>query len=125
MLGGIDQAVPHMTEQQQTTVTLVDLLREARRSEKAANSLTAAQIEAAYDRQKGPYRKRPFFVVHGETKREESLSNRKEEWLAKRLFNDARTLSLPNDDCLQLLDYQFPLKATRSDEGVGKIDSLA
>lgn len=107
---------------QQTPGTLITLLAQARGSEEAAASITSAQIEAAYDFQRGPYRRRSFFVAHATTERDETTSPRKEEQLAKRLFSGTRSLRLPGGDELRLLDYQFPLKATRSDEGVGKVD---
>jgi hypothetical protein len=87
----------------------------------AATSITPTAILAAYKDQKGPYRKRPFFVMHAGTERDEGSSNRKEEQLAKRLHQQ-NELTLPDGDQIRFLDYQFPLKAVRADVGVGKID---
>jgi hypothetical protein len=57
--------------------------------------------------------------------REREGSNRKEEHLAGALFNYCRagnSLKLPDGKELQILDYQFPLQAKRSDKDVGKVD---
>jgi len=66
-----------------------------------------------------------YFVGHsGEAPGGES-SNRREELLAMALWNSARgrqPLALPGGEQLDLLDYQFPLKAQRSDKGIGKVD---
>lgn len=55
-------------------------------------------------------------------------TSRREEHLAVALFNtlgaDGGGLAMVDDDSLRILDYQFPLKASRSDPGVGKIDLL-
>jgi len=110
-----------MTKPHERPPTLIDLLRRARRSNETATNITSAEIEAAYYAQRGPYRKRPYFVVHAETDRTKETSNRGEEWLARRLYAQ-QELVLPDGDQLQLLDYQFPLKAARSDVGVGKVD---
>jgi hypothetical protein len=52
-------------------------------------------------------------------------TNRREEHLALALWNDQRDgLLLPDGEALSLIDYQVPLKARRSDAGVGKLDLL-
>lgn len=54
-----------------------------------------------------------------------TYSNRNEEHLAVALFNASRggaTFDLPDLRQLVFIDYQTPLKARRTDAGVGKID---
>lgn len=54
-----------------------------------------------------------------------SSSNRKEEHLAVALYNASRAgaaFALPDERPLSVIDYQTPLKARQSDQGVGKID---
>ncbi len=47
-------------------------------------------------------------------------TNRVEEWIAKQLFNQKDV-----DVLGAIIDYQIPLKNSRKDEGVGKIDLLS
>ncbi|QKC85771.1 hypothetical protein [Mesorhizobium sp. NZP2077] len=110
-----------MTDAEETPSTLLDHLRLARQSSDMAASLSASQLKSAYDVQRGPFRKRPYFVSHSSTDRTQDTSNRAEEWLARRLYQQGK-LRLPDGNLLQLIDYQFPLKAARSDAGIGKID---
>jgi len=66
-----------------------------------------------------------YFVDHAGVTSSGGFSNRREEHLAVALWNAAQEgtpLTMPNDDSLRILDYQFPLKAARSDTGVGKVD---
>ena len=52
-------------------------------------------------------------------------SNRKEEHLAGALFNackKGKPFELPNGESLDIIDYQFPLKAKQKDKGIGKLD---
>lgn len=55
-----------------------------------------------------------------------TFTNRNEEHLAIAIFNAYRPpaagLQLPNGEELHIVDYQLPLKARRSDSGVGKVD---
>lgn len=51
-------------------------------------------------------------------------SNRKEEHLAIALWNLKEHWPRPGNGRFRLLDYQFPLKASRSDQGIGKVDML-
>ena len=51
-------------------------------------------------------------------------SNRREEILAKALWKLNHSWSHPGGGQFRLLDYQFPLKAKRSDKGIGKVDLL-
>ena len=54
-----------------------------------------------------------------------SHSNRSEEHLAVALFNATKNgedFSLTGGQRLSFLDYQFPLKARQSDQGIGKVD---
>lgn len=55
-----------------------------------------------------------------------SESNRGEEHLALALWNQDKPWprSHPVDGWLRLIDYQFPLKARQSDQGIGKVDLL-
>jgi hypothetical protein len=52
-------------------------------------------------------------------------SNRKEEHLAGALFNACKMgkpFELPDGQSLDIIDYQFPLKARQGDKGIGKLD---
>jgi len=52
-------------------------------------------------------------------------SNRKEERLAGALFNackKGKQFELPDGHSLDIIDYQFPLKARKGDKGIGKLD---
>lgn len=51
-------------------------------------------------------------------------SNRGEEHLAIALWNLKEHWPRPGSGRFRLLDYQFPLKASRSDRGIGKVDLL-
>ncbi|RWG78554.1 hypothetical protein [Mesorhizobium sp.] len=112
-----------MTDAKEIPTTLLDHLRLARGSSDMAESLSAAELKSAYDVQRGPFRKRPYFVSHSSTARTQDASNRAEEWLARRLCQQGE-LHLPDGNLLRLIDYQFPLKAERSDTGIGKIDLI-
>jgi hypothetical protein len=52
-------------------------------------------------------------------------SNRLEELTAVAMINLNRRWPLEGDGYFRLIDYQTPLKARRSDKGIGKIDLLA
>lgn len=110
-----------MTDAEEIPSTLLDHLRLARLSSDMAASLSAEQLKNAYDVQRGPFRKQPYFVSHAGIGRTQGASNRAEEWLARRLYKQG-SLRLPDGNLLRLIDYQFPLKAVRSDTGIGKID---
>jgi len=65
-----------------------------------------------------------YFVGHPRFEPREG-SNRKEEHLAGALFNhcqEGKSLILPDNRELKIIDYQFPLKARQGDKGIGKID---
>ena len=69
-----------------------------------------------------------YFVGHNGKLSGKGGSNRREEHLAVALWNfcgRSRWLRRPDGGRLRLLDYQFPLKARRSDYGIGKVDLLA
>jgi hypothetical protein len=53
-----------------------------------------------------------------------SSSNRSEEHLAIALWNSFRStgIPLPNGDEMVFVDYQVPLRASRLDSGIGKMD---
>jgi hypothetical protein len=75
-------------------------------------------------RQNAPARRQGYFSK-SRTGTTSSLpgSNRGEELLAASLFVK-NSLVLPSGERLSVLDYQFPLKSVRADEGVGKVDLL-
>jgi hypothetical protein len=50
-------------------------------------------------------------------------TNRTEEHLAIGLYH-RKQLAFTNGESVKLLDYQFPLKSTNADDGIGKIDLL-
>src|SRR5687767_9855330 len=94
--------------------TLLDLLQMARRTEAGGLSITSDEIEAAYDRQRVPHRRKtPFFVRHKAASLAGRQSNRTEERLAKHLCADQRELSLGDGTSMRFIDFQFPLKAVR------------
>ena len=66
---------------------------------------------------------KPYFVGH-DGKHSADGSNRQEEILAIALWNLKTSWPRPGDGRFRLLDYQFPLKARRSDQGIGKVDLL-
>jgi hypothetical protein len=89
------------------------------------NDLVAAyhQVREAAPR-RHPRGKR-YFVGHSGVTSNGGHSNRREEHLAVALWNncnDGSPLVMPDGRVLDLLDYQFPLKARQGDKGVGKVD---
>jgi len=70
-------------------------------------------------------RRKKYFVGHEVFLGGKKKSNRKEEHLAGALFNECqkgKRFLLPGNRGLNIIDYQFPLKARQDDKGVGKID---
>jgi len=70
-------------------------------------------------------RNKAYFVDHAGLKSRSDNSSRREEHLALALWGASQTgtpMVLPSDETLEILDYQTPLKARRSDKGVGKVD---
>lgn len=70
-------------------------------------------------------RDKPYFVGHSGVTSSGEYSNRREEHLAVALWNatqEGTLMVMPGCDNLRFLDYQFPLKASRGDKGVGKVD---
>ncbi|MDA8587071.1 hypothetical protein N9L47_12560 [Rhodobacteraceae bacterium] len=65
---------------------------------------------------------RPYFVGHSGYPSTSNETNRREEHVAIAMVNGQQNWRLPNGTCFELLDYQVPLKATRSDREIGKID---
>jgi hypothetical protein len=65
---------------------------------------------------------RRYFVGHDGRPSTGSRTNRIEEHLAMALVNDHAHWEIPTRTSVDLLDYQFPLKAHRTDAGIGKID---
>jgi hypothetical protein len=65
---------------------------------------------------------RLYFVGHDGRPSSGSRTNRIEEHLAIALVNDYPHWEIPGKASVDLIDYQVPLKAHRSDVGVGKID---
>jgi hypothetical protein len=98
---------------------------------KEACALSLDDLVSAYHdaRDAAPHRhlhNKQYFVGHSGATSNLEESNRREEHLAIALWNSARdgSLQLPGDHSLELLDYQFPLKAQQGDKGVGKVDLL-
>jgi hypothetical protein len=95
----------------------------------AINALDAAQLVTEYRslRQQAPRRAARglrYFVGHDGIPGSGPSTNRREEHLAIALCNTRRIRPLPDGGSLRLLDYQVPLKARRSDAGIGKLDLL-
>ena len=104
-------------------------VRRVRDYENTANQLDAADIETLYLDlvEIAPMRSttgKQYFVGHTGMTENKGVSNRVEEHLAIALMRESPSLALPGIGVLDLLDYQVPLKARRSDVGVGKIDLL-
>ncbi len=112
-----------------TVTHLVDLTQRLRRLSKAERRLICLDVDdlaAGYhnlcanapSRKQGYLSRRRLGITSsGKT------SNRSEEHLAVGLFN-RKELALPNGERLKILDYQFPLKSSSADSGIGKIDLL-
>lgn len=94
------------------------------------NQLNGSELAAAYGALSDSAPRRHarnlrYFVGHTGEPSSGSYSNRREEHLAIALWNESREtgpMMVPVTSALELLDYQFPLKARRSDKGVGKVD---
>ena len=72
-----------------------------------------------------PRRSECYFIGHdGRLSTESRGSNRFEEHLAIALWRLKGCWPRPDGTRFRLLDYQFPLKAQRSDSAVGKVDLL-
>ncbi len=66
-----------------------------------------------------------YFVEHnGNLTRPQDKSHRFEERLAIAIWNKRIVWPRPKGGGFSILDYQFPLKANQSDQGIGKIDLL-
>jgi hypothetical protein len=100
---------------------------------RAAADMTRAEIYAWYQQEvasapKRTTRGKTYFVGHDGSVNSGSETNRAEEHMAIALFNaygkTTEGLVLPDGERLCLLDYQFPLKASQSDRGIGKVDLL-
>ena len=65
-----------------------------------------------------------YFVRHSGKLSTKSGSNRLEEHLAIALWNLNEYWPRHDGGWFRLLDYQFPLKAQRSDKGIGEVDLL-
>ena len=93
----------------------------------ACTKLAVSDLVAGYEElvSTAPHRHdsgRMYFVGHDGRPSTGSRSNRIEEHLAIALANDHARWEIPARASVDLLDYQVPLKAHRSDAGVGKID---
>ena len=120
------------------TNTSLDLLkfykdREVRRISTfadVAGQLDPYYLVAAYARARDSAPRRHdcnklYFVDHSGPTNRSKISNRREEHLALALWGESQTgdpMVLRNGATLEILDYQTPLKAQQSDEGVGKVD---
>lgn len=69
-----------------------------------------------------PERGKQYFVGHDGIPSTRGGTNRREEHGAIALVNLDREWEYPGAGRFRFLDYQFPLKARRSDAGIGKID---
>lgn len=68
--------------------------------------------------------KQKYFVCHDGKLPSSKKSNRREEHLAVALWNLKGRWPCPDGGWFRLLDYQVPLQAQRSDQGIGKVDLL-
>ena len=99
----------------------------------AAAEMSRAEINEWYRQEvseapKRAARGKAYFVGHDGSANTGGDTNRGEEHLAIALFHaygpNREGLVLPDGDRLSIFDYQFPLKARRSDPGIGKVDLL-
>jgi hypothetical protein len=110
-------------------VDLLERKTQLKRWPKAARqalALTADELASGYHlmRETAPRRQQAYFSdVRTGITASSGASNRAEEHLAAKLFR-GKTVALPDGKHLRLLDYQFPLKAMRTDAGIGKVDLL-
>lgn len=89
------------------------------------NELVAAYHRARKSAPHRQERNKRYFVGHSGVTNSGGYSNRREEHLAVALWNSTQEygpLALLDGRTLEFLDYQFPLKAQRSDKGIGKVD---
>jgi hypothetical protein len=89
------------------------------------DNLAAAYARARNSAPRRHDRNKSYFVDHAGLTMRSDNSNRREEHLALALWGASQTgalMTLPNDEILEILDYQTPLKARRGDKGVGKVD---
>ena len=68
--------------------------------------------------------KKKYFVCHDGKLSPNGKSSQREEHMAVALWNLERQWPRPNGGWFRLLDYQVPLQAHRSDQGIGKVDLL-
>lgn len=67
-------------------------------------------------------RRKKYFVGHEGIPSTTGGTNRREEHCAIAMCNLNRRWEHPGGGDFRFLDYQFPLKARRSDKGIGKVD---
>lgn len=88
--------------------------------------MDVASYAQAYEslRAKAPKRAldRPYLGGRTGYPSTEGKTNRREEHIAIALVNAQQVWHLPDGTRFELLDYQVPLKATRADREIGKID---
>jgi len=94
-----------------------------------ANNLNIDEVCGEYRKlrdEEAPERLNPYFIdTHTGVPSSGRASNRREEHLAMAIFNashDGKLFTLPNGRNIKFIDYQTPLKAKRSDKGIGKVD---
>lgn len=84
------------------------------------------QVEMAHAPNRAGVGKSYLVATHQGIPSTGTFTNRNEEHLALAIFNRYRPpsaeLQLPDGEELHILDYQLPLKARRTDSGVGKVD---
>lgn len=95
----------------------------------AIRGIDISALHCEYDglRQAAPRRAdrgKQYFVGHDGMLPKNSASDRREEHLAIALWRLKQTWPRAGGGHQCLLDYQFPLKARRSDGGIGKVDLL-
>lgn len=121
------EAHPLVIRSQSPDVTAVS------RFAQAAAEMSRAELVGWYRQEvsaapKRAARGKSYFVGHDGIADTGCHTNRAEEHLAIALFNaygpSTAGLPLPDGEGLSILDYQFPLKASRSDPGIGKVDLL-
>ncbi len=89
------------------------------------DNLVAAYVSARNSAPRRHDRNKSYFVDHAGLATRSDNSNRREEHLALALWEASQSgapMVLPNGETLDILDYQTPLKARRSDKSVGKVD---
>jgi hypothetical protein len=105
-------------------IALKDHVRRLSSAERQTLTITAEELAAGYAslRANAPTRPQPYLSAsRAGVPPIDPTERRTEERLAMALFNRGQ-IGISGGGELTMLDYQMPLKAARSDRGIGKVD---